>query len=748
MGAASSGPTLSDKSPERRLDSWKEIATYLKRDVTTVQRWEKREAMPVHRHLHDKRGSVYAFAAELDVWMQSRSQRLEEEERSGTALNGGRSHEPLAAVRRWLSGERNRRRAFLVSGALAVVAVVALASWNAFSARPKLNETDIILLATFVNKTGDPIFDNSLDKALEVKLTESPFLSVLPEVDFRRTLGTMRQDPNQPVTKQLAIEICKRQGIKAVVVPEIAAFGNRYLITLEAVDAQSSKSIALRQEEAESKDKVITALGRAGSRLRSQLGETLSSLEKFNAPLDLATTASLEALQAYRTGQKPYRSGKRRESIPFFERAVELDPQFCSAYSMLGSAYHSTSDNQASRKNFARAFELKDGRLTQEENFQTTALYHSAITGNLEKETAVLLLYKQSYPRSAFAHNLLGIAYAQLGRTEESVREFYWAIDDSPVPSAQHYSNASQALMILGRFDEARKMLDRWKQKGSLTPFQVMLRYRIAVFDNDSATMEQLAHQAPGDEVLTGFQRDLAFGRGHMVEVRALSDALVKKQSQAKRMENSADELATLAGLESYAGNYVAARTLCRQAQGAGNDSALGLMLCAKALGDAGDLAQADLLAGKLDQQFPEDTSQQQVFLPVVRSVIERNRGNARKAADLLAPVTQFPNGLVFLHRGQAFLAAGDYSTAAADFQNVISHRGWPQWEVFAPLAQLGLARTYAMQRDRENSRKAYEDFFATWKNADPNLPLLIQAKGEYKKLAPITAASLEPGKN
>ena len=296
-----------------------------------------------------------------------------------------------------------KRRLVIAAGVGALLIIVAgLAAWR-FFARPVLTGTDVILLASFVNKTDDPIFENSLDKALEIKLTESPFLSLFPEADVRETMRTMRRDPNERVTRELGIEICKRQGLKAVVVPEIVAFGSRYLITLEAIDARSQKSIARREEEAESKDKVVAALGKAGSKLRKQLGESLSSLEKYNAPLDLATTSSLEALQAYRTGQTQYRSGHRRESIAFFERAVELDPQFCSAYGMLGSAYHSIGDGEASRKNFATAFELKDRRLTQEENFQTTALYHSAITGNLEKETAVLVLYKQAYPRSASA---------------------------------------------------------------------------------------------------------------------------------------------------------------------------------------------------------------------------------------------------------------------------------------------------------------------------------------------------------
>jgi len=636
-----------------------------------------------------------------------------------------------------------KRRFIVTAGVAAFLIVAALVTWRVFFARPALTETDVILLASFVNKTGDPIFDNSLDKALEVKLTESPFLSLFPEADVRQTMRTMRHDPNERVTPELGIEICKRQGLKAVVVPEIAAFGNTYLITLEAIDARNQKSIARRQEEAQSKEQVIAALGKAGAQLRKRLGESLSSLEKHNAPLDLATTSSLEALLAYRAGQTLYRSGKRRESIPFFERAVDLDPQFCSAYSMLGSAYHGIGDGQASRKNFAKAFELKDRRLTQEENFQTTALYHSSITGNLEKATTVLVLYKEAYPRSVSAYNMLGITYAQQGRTEEALQQFHWAIDHSPVPSAQHYSNASQALMILGRFDEAKSLLDRWRQKGSLTPFQIMLRYRIAFFENDAATMERLARETPADDMTwLHLQMQLAFFRGDFTKLRSLSETLVQQQSRANRMENAANELAWHAGLESFLGEYASARKLCRQAGEVGNDSAVGLWTCAKALGDAGDVTQAEALAAKLDRLFPEDSFQQKVLLPIVRSIIERKRGNTAKAVDLLAPVTQYPNGAVSYHRAQGYLAAGEHAKAAADFGNVIDHRGWPEWEVFAPLAQLGLARAYAMQGDHEKTRKAYDEFFTTWKNADPDIPILRQAKVEYRKLNTTTSAA------
>ena len=637
----------------------------------------------------------------------------------------------------------NKRRIIVAAGVVALLIVAALVTWRVLSARSALTESDTILLASFVNKTGDPIFDNSLDRALEVKLTESPFLSLLSEADVRETMRTMRHDPNDRVTQELGIEISKRQGLKAVVVPEIAAFGSRYLITLDAIDARTQKSIARRQEEAKNKDEVIAALGKAGSQLRRRLGERLGSLEKYDAPLDLATTGSLEALHAYQAGQASYRSGKRHEAIPFFERAVELDPQFCSAYAGLGGAYHSIGDDEASRKSFARAFELKDAHLTLEENFETTARYEDAITGNLEKEIAVAVLYKQAYPRSVSAYNLLGIAYAKMGRTEEALEEFNWAIDHSPVPSSSNYSNASQALLILGRFDDAKKMLDQWRQKGSLNSFQRAFRYQIAFQENDAATMEQLARETPADDIpWLHLQMRLAFFRGDLTKLRSLSETLVQQQSRANRMENAAYELAWHAGIESLLGDYALARKLCRQAGEAGNDSALGLWACAKALGDAGDLTQAEALAAKLDRLFPEDTFQQRVCLPIVRSIIERKRGNTAKAVDFLGPVTQYPNAPVSYHRAQAYLAAGEHAKASDDFEKVIDHRGWPEWEVFAPLAQLGLARAYDTQGDHDNSRKAYDAFFTTWKDADPNIPILRQAKVEYKKLTATASAA------
>ena len=639
----------------------------------------------------------------------------------------------------------NKRRIIVVAAAVtAFFTVAALVTWRVFFARPALTGSDVILLASFVNKTGDPIFDDSLDKALEIKLTESPFLSLLPNAGIRETMRTMRHDPNERVTQELGIEMCKRKGLKAVVVPEIAAFGSKYLITLEAIDARNEKPIARQQEEAETKDKVVAALGKAASELRRQLGESLGSLEKYNAPLDLATTSSLEALQAYRAGLTPYRSGKPREAISFFERAVELDPKFCSAYDMLGGAYHGIGDEQASRKNFARAFELKEGRLTQEENFLITATYYWNITGNLEKEYAVLVLYQQAYPRSVNAANLLGINYLERGKNEEALREFNWAIVHSPVPAVYYYANASQALMDLGRLDDAKKLIDQWQQKGSLFSYQIDMRYRIAFIEKDTATMERLAREIPADDIdWLQLQMQFAFLRGDFSKFRSISETLVNLQTRANEMENSADELAAHGQLESFLGNYALARKLCRHAGEGDNDSATGLWRCADAFGYAGDLTRAEALATKLDRMLPEDTMQQDVFLPLIRSIVERQRGNAVKAVDLLAKAESYSFSLdVNYQRAQAYLAAGDSANAAAEFKKLLDDRGAGWWQVYAPLAQLGLARAYAMQGDRDESRKAYDEFFTMWKDADPNIPILHQAKAEYKKLIATTSVA------
>ncbi len=652
------------------------------------------------------------------------------------------SPEAAPPPRRW------RRWAAFAGATALLVVLAAVLGWRTLIARPVLNDTDVILLASFVNKTGDPVFDN-LDKALEIKLAESPFLSVLPSTAVRQTLRSMRREPDERVTQEVGIEICKRQGLKAVVVPEIDAIGSYYLITLEAIDAHSGKQIARQQQETDNKDKVVAALGKAASQLRRQLGESLSSLQKYDAPLSQATTSSLEALQAYQTGVTRSRAGKISESIPFFERAVELDPEFCSAYVMLGASYHGVGDEEASRKNFARAFELKDKRLTQEENFLVTATYYWNVTGNLEKENAVLTLYQQVYPRSFNATNLLGINYVLLGRYEEALQEFNWTIEHSPEPTAYAYSNKAAALMSLGRIDEAKATLTEWQQKGSLFGYQKDMLYRIAFIQNDTATMERMNREAaPDDAAWTELQMEYVYDRGDMKKFRSMSESVVNLNMQGGAAQDAADARAMRAQLEALLGNYGFTSSLCRHSVTEATDSAIELWRCGEAFADGGDLTHAEALATTLNRIAPENTVEQKVNLPLIRSIIARQRGNPTEAVDLLIQSGQYHRTLDVPYRlGLAYLAAKEPAKAAAQFQMLLDDRGSGWWQVYAPLCQLGLARAYSAQGDREKSRKAYDDFFATWKDADPDIPILRQAKAEYSRLtAPASAAVSPPG--
>jgi eukaryotic-like serine/threonine-protein kinase len=640
----------------------------------------------------------------------------------------------------------NARRLIVAAGIAALLIVAAVVAWRVYFTRPALTGSDVILLANFVNKTGDPVFDN-LDKALEIKLAESPFLSLLPEASVRQTLRSMRKEPDERVTQDLGIEICKRQGLKAVVVPEIDVIGSYYLITLEAIDAHSGKQIARQQQETDSKDKVVAALGKAASQLRRQLGESLSSLQKYDTPLALATTSSLEALQAYRTGVQRNHSGKIAESITFFERAVELDPEFCSAYVMLGASYHAMGQEEDSRKNFARAFELKDKRLTQEENFLVTATYYWNVTGNLEKENAELTLYQQVYPRSFNAANLLGINYALMGKPEDALQQFNWTIEHSPEPTAFAYSNKAQALLSLGRFDEAKKVIEEWQQKGTLFEYQKSMLYRIAYIENDTATMDRFDREAaPDDGGWMQLQMQFAYLRGDIKKFRALSDAAVKIEQHDGQAQDAAADLSIRAQLESLLGNYAVAPSLCRHSVDHDSDSAGELWRCGEAFADGGDFTHAEALAAKLNRLAPEGTIEQKVYLPLIHSIIDRQRGNPSEAADLLAHPELHTHTLDLPYRlGLAYLASDQPDKAAAQFRALLDFRGAGWWQVYAPLAQLGLARAYSAQGDREKTRKAYEDFFTTWKDADPNIPILHQAKAEYSKLttsAPAAAGS------
>ncbi|GEM_PF-56862 len=637
---------------------------------------------------------------------------------------------------------RRLRLALVTAVAVVVVAAAAAVAWRTYFAPPILAETDVILLANFVNKTGDSEFDQILDRAIDLGLSESPRLSL-----FRgsgATLEMMRRKRNDPITRDVGIEICRRQGLKALIVPEIATIGSQYLITLEATDARKDQSIARTQARALGKDKVLDALSTASTKLRAILGEQLSSIEKHNTGLSQATTASWEALQAYRAGMQILGTAKSDDSIPYFQRAIELDPAFASAYRSLSSAYRNRGDGENEQLHIAKAFEFREERLTRFESLRITSTYHLVVTQDLERATAALELFKQEYPRSAIPLFLLTDVYDTLGRSEEA-----WQAADTAVSVTASLYGAT-TLTALGnqgigrvrtaRFKEAVQIFEEIARRsnGQLTSLSRRNRFRAAFWLKEFETVSQLARDFPNDLHLLSERIGVAAYWGKVREVRRLSNHLAELYLADNQKDSLAATAAYMAWREAQWGNHQEARNLCRKAleQRPNYHDVLGT--CAWTFAQIDDAAPAEALILKYGSTRPEDTLAQKVAIPLVRSMIARSRGNGAKAVELLAPVKQqLENGKpsVVYNRGLANLAAGDWIEATAAFQKIIDHPGWTDSEHFYPLAYLGLARSYARQNNLSSARASYEAFFTIWKNADPDIPILIAAKKEYARL-------------
>ena len=437
MGEPSLGIPPSERTFEDRLDSWKQIAAYLGRDVTTVQRWEKREGMPVRRHLHDRIGSVSASRRELDAWMRSRDLRDEHGNGNHAAeSNPGATALPLAG------GNSATTRKYLVG--LAVLASLVLGGilWfhktehfrrNLVADARSQTATDVeglgqtagkdtIVLADFTNKTGDTVFDDTLRQGLSVQLEQSPFLSLVSEQQIGQTLKMMGQKPHVKLTPEVAREICQRTGSTVVLDGSIAKFGTQYLLTLKAASCVSGEWLASTEARASDKSDVIDALGRAGSDIRNKLGESLSSVQKFDAPLQQATTSSLEALQAYSMGRRTLQAGNFPAAIPLFQSAVRSDPRFAMAHANLGTAYYYLGEDSLGDANTAKAYELRD-RVSQREKFYIESHYYYIVSGDLEKARPVFELWARVYPRDTTPRTWLGVVYQQLGLLEKTLEQ-------------------------------------------------------------------------------------------------------------------------------------------------------------------------------------------------------------------------------------------------------------------------------------------------------------------------------------
>lgn len=640
--------------------------------------------------------------------------------------------------------------------ALLVLCAGILARWR----RPVvLGEKHSVLVAEFANSTGDPIFDGSLRLGLTIQLEQSPFLSIVSDQRVQQTLRMMGQPAEAKLTPAIARELCQRSAGAAVLDGSIAQIGTQYLLTLKAVDCESGESLASTEAQAIDKNHVLDALGKTSSEMRKRLGESLSTVHKFDTPLERATTPSLEALKAVSSGRKVQSVAGAAAAIPFFKSAIELDPRFATAYAWLSVLYTDIGEPRIAADYARKAYELRD-RTSEAEKYFISARFYKAVTGNMEKAEQICQLWIQAYPRADAPHDLLsGSIHPALGQYEKGVDEGREAIRLNP-DLFMSYALVMFNYIALNRPDQAKSTYQHALERKLHNPFFYLPLYQIAFLRDDAAAMAQQVTQSaatPGaaDELLVA-EADTAAYYGRLRIAREASQRAMEFADGAQQKESAATYFA-LSGLrEALFGNAKEAQRLATLAlaRSTGRDVEYGSAL---ALVYAGDDARAHALTDDLAKRFPEDTLVQFNYLPTLGAKLAVSKENASEAIESLRAATQYELGQttsssygwtalypVFV-RGEAYLDAHQCSKAAAEFQKIIDHRGIVLNEPIGALAHLGLGRAHALSGDKAEAKAAYQDFLTLWKDADPEIPILKQAEAEYTKLLPLMDPATRP---
>ena len=604
-----------------------------------------------------------------------------------------------------------------------------------------LTDKDTIVLADFTNMTGDPVFDGTLRQGLSVQLEQSPFLSIVSDQQLQQALEMMGQRPDAKLTPEIARELCQRTASAAVLDGSIAQIGTQYSLILKAVNCSNGKSLTSTEARASDKNHVLDALGKAASEIRSKLGESLNTVQKFDTPLEQTTTPSLQALHAFHLGVKALAAGDSAMAVPSFRRAIELDQNFAAAYAMLGISYGNLGERSLMAENTRRAFELRE-HVSEFEKLGIESEYYVHYTGDLEKARQASELWERTYPREGFPRNTLNAIYWNLGQFDNALVESHEALRLYP-ESALMYANVVESYLNLSRLAEARSTAEEAKAKNLDSPTLRVLLYSLAFLQNDVAAMEQQAAWATGkpgvEDVLAVSEADTAAYSGKLAKSRELSRQAVASAERAEEKEVAASYEAEAAIREALFGNAAEAQRRAAAALNFTNGPQIEFG-AALSLAFAGDVVRAQMLVNDLDKRFPEDTIVQFNYLPTIRAQLALNRSDSSKAVHALQTAAPYELGSagrlypVYV-RGAAYLAARQGSEAAAEFQKILDHPGIVLNEPIGALAHLQIGRAYAMQGDTAKAKAAYQDFLTLWKDADPDIPILIAAKAEYAKL-------------
>ena len=634
-----------------------------------------------------------------------------------------------------------------ISGIALVAVAGAVGGWLYFAHKAHaLSATDTVVLADFTNKTGDAVFDDTLKQGLSVQLAQSPFFNILSDQKVQDTLNLMGRSLGERLTPELARDLCQRAGSKAYLSGSIAGLGSQYVIGLKAVNCHTGDSLAQEQVTADSKEHVLTALDAVATKLRGKVGESLSTIQKYDTPIEEATTSSLEALKAYSAARHTLdENGNAFTAIPFFKHAIELDPDFAAAYAALGTCYTNVGDSEVAAEMWKKAYELRN-RVSEREKLSIAAHYQFEVTRNLEKAAEAFELWIQVYPRDDIAISDLGLVHALLGQYEKAVVELRQATALDPT-AADNYGNLAYAYAALNRMDDARSTIEQARARNIDGPVLHAWHYILAFFKRDSARMAEDIAWATGkpgmNEIFLGLEASTAAYSGRLAKARELTRRATVSAQRNQDKAGAASYQAAESLYEALFGNAVEARKSAAVALVlyAGRDVQ---SVAAMASAFAGDTAHAEVLGADLGKRFPEDTLQNFHILPSIRGAAEVKRGNLSQAIEILQSATQYELGAetdsglplytVYI-RGEAYLAAHQGSAAEAEFQKILDHPGIVAINPIGALAHLGLARAYALEGDTAKARAGYHDFLTLWKDADPDIPILIAAKSEYAKL-------------
>ncbi len=633
---------------------------------------------------------------------------------------------------------------WLIAGSTA--ALILVAAFLVLRQTAKLTDKDTVVVAEFTNMTGDPVFDDALRQGLSSQLEQSPFLNLLSDDRIARTLSLMVQPRNSRLTPELAREVCQRTASAAVLDGAVAQVGSQYLLTLKAVNCSNGESLGSAQAQAADKNHVLEALGKVSAEIRNQLGESLASVEKYDAPAENVTTPSLEALKAYSLGyQAIIVRTDYAAAITLFQRAIALDPNFAMAHARLGTAYSNIAETIKAMDSVRRAYELRD-RVSERERLYIASHYELFVTGNLEAARKVYELSAQTYPRDAPLNNL-GLIYSEMGDFDKAL-DAYQNVLRVSAGTGNRYANLVSGYMQLNRLDEA-KAAAREAQAHNIDSPEIHLNlYWVAFLEHDEAAMHREMAQVLGkpafDDQMLNHEADTALYYGHLTEARKLTSRAIESAVRQEEKEAAAIYRAESAVRESLVGNFDLARREAQEALGISNARDVHA-LSAIALGRAGDSAQAIRLAGNLARRFPEDTIVQSNYLPAIRFAISIHGGDSglspkafegSEAYELGGNLETVTFVLYPLYlEGEALLAAKRGSEAAAEFRKILNHPGVLRSEPIGALAHLGLARAMALSGDSVKAAAAYQEFLTLWKDADSDIPSFREAKAEYAKL-------------